>query len=530
MKKRILSILLCAAMSATLMVGCGGKKEEAPAPSEPAKQEETATEPEESSEGITMAVAATVTTLNPLLETMAEGSVELAPYADELYFAGNGETRYYLADKCEVAEDGVTYTLTLKDGLKWHDGEAITADDVVFTMDCVSNTDNGTGFTNVAFMGEEAVKYEKVDDLTVKFTTPKVSASYFELLGRLLLIPAHAFDGNTDIVSADANLTDIGSGPYKVSAFNNGESILYEAFEDYYQGTPAVPAVAFKVIGDPSAQEVAFQNGEINFLVASSDAAAVNYQNMDGVTLYQIPEGRVKYLAWNKYCSTWENRDAVKAVFYALNQDEIIQGAYGEVMGTPANTVFSKQNMFYDASMEGYKQNLDEAKKLAEASGLAGKTITLYYNTDRTYMEQTALVIQQQLKAIDVTVDVQGIDANGFFGVVFTDQDDYELYLNEYGTSGDPDSVIAGMFDGTWGINVDTSQEILDMFVKARETVDQDERAAIYKELQAKAKEQFLTYPIAYPNYCFAVPSNLAGADAVTTTPVFEDYSKLAFK
>ena len=127
-----------------------------------------------------------------------------------------------------------------------------------------------------------------------------------------------------------------------------------------------------------------------------------------------------------------ENRDAVKAVFMALNQEEIVKGAYGDSMATTANSVFSNRNLFYDDSIEGYTQDLDEAKKLAESSGLAGKTITLHYNSDRSYMEATALLIQEQLKAIDVTVNIEPIDANGFFDVVFTDQSDYELYLNEY--------------------------------------------------------------------------------------------------
>ena len=194
-------------------------------------------------------------------------------------------------------------------------------------------------------------------------------------------------------------------------------------------------------------------------------------EETDGVTLHKLAEGRVKYLAWNKYCPTWENRDAVKAVFMALNQEEIVKGAYGDSMGTTANSVFSNRNLFYDKDVKGYEQNLDEAKKLAQSSGLAGKTITLHYNTDRSYMEATALLIQEQLKAIDVNVDIQGIDANGFFDVVFTDKDDYELYLNEYAAIGDPGEVVAGMFDGTWGNNIDTPQEILDLFEQGRKNL-----------------------------------------------------------
>ncbi len=540
MKKKLIGIILCLGMAASLLAGCGGSAGNTEEPSQSTEQESTE-EPEEGEEGavegiegeesgpLVIPVSATVTNLNPLLESMAEGAMQLSPFADELYYVDQDETRYYLAESCEVSEDGLTYTLKLKDNLKWHDGEDITADDVIFTADCNANTDNGTGYTNTVFIGEEAVKYEKVDDLTVNFTIPQPSASYFEVLGKLQLIPAHAFEGNTDIASAEANLTDIGSGPYQLSEFRDGEALVLEKFPDYYGDEPQIGSVIFQVISDPSAQEVAFKNGEINFLPVASDATAEQFKNEEGAELHQLGEGRVKYLAWNKYCPTWEDRDAVKAVFAALDQKEIVEGAYGASMGIPANTIFSNQNLFYDDSITGYEQDLDTAKELAEKSGLAGKTIKLHYNTDRSYMEETALLIQQQLKAIDVTVELEGIDANGFFDVVFTDQADYELYLNEFAAIGDPDSVVAGMFDGTWGINVDTSEEILDLFKKGREITDMEERAKIYTELQQKAVDEYLVYPIAYPNYCFVTSDSLEGAEYYTTTPVFEDYTKLSF-
>lgn len=546
MKKKLIGMMLCAAMAASLLAGCGSSgssgsdtagqtedsagQEDKEDAQEQTKDTDDAGDEESGSDSLVIPVSATVTNLNPLLESMAEGAMQLSPYADELYYVDQEETRYYLAESCEVSEDGLTYTLKLKDNLKWHDGEAITADDVIFTADCNVNTDNGAGYTNTVFIGEEQVKYEKVDDLTVNFTIPQPSASYMAVLGHLQLIPAHAFDGNTDIASAEANLTDIGSGPYQLSEFRDGEALVLEKFEDYYGDAPQIDSVVFQVISDPSAQEVAFKNGEINFLPAASDATAEEFKSAKGAELHQLGEGRVKYLAWNKFCDTWKDKDAVKAVFAALNQEEIVSGAYGASMGILANTIFSNQNLFYDDSIKGYEQDVDAAKELAEKSGLAGKTIKLHYNTDRTYMEETALMIQQQLKEIDVNVELEGIDANGFFDVVFTDQADYELYLNEYAAIGDPDSVVAGMYDGTWGINVDTSQEILDLFQKGRETTDMDERGAIYKELQQKAVDEYLVYPIAYPNYCFVTSDSLQGAEHYTTTPVFEDYTKLSFK
>ena len=518
MKKKILSVLLCLAMAATMLVGCGG--DDTTNNDGGSKTEATQ---------LIMPVSATVTSLNRLLESYAEGWFQLAGYADELYYADVNETRYYLAESCNISEDGLTYTVKLRDNLKWHDGEAITADDIIFTMACVADTNNGASFTNVAYVGEDAVTVAKVDELTATFTLVSPSASYFELLGDLVLIPEHAFDGNTDIVSAEANLTDIGSGPYKLVEFKDGESVVFEKFEDYYGDEPQIDTIVYKVVGDASSQEIAFQGKEINYLSISTDAAAKAYAAEEGVSVYTLPEGKVKYLAWNKFCSTWENTDAVKAVFLALNQQEIVDGAYG-TMGEPANTLFGNQNLYYDSTIEGYTQDLETAKQLAQDTGLAGKTITLYYNKERTYQEQTALIIQQQLKEIDVNVDVQGVDSTRFFEIVFSEQADYELYLNECGATGDPDSVIKGMYNGTWGCNVATSEKILNLFNQGSVTPKAEDRQEIYSQLQQAAVDEYLVYPIAYPNLCFAVTSNLKGVDVLTTTPVFEDYTKLYFE
>ena len=529
MKKKFLSMLLCITMATTMLVGCGGSDSTKDNSNVQSTTDSSSEQNTAKATQLVMPVSSTVTSLNRLLESYAEGWFQLASYTDELFYAAPDETRYYLAESCEISDDGLVYTVKLRDNLKWHDGEAITADDVVFTMACVADTNNGASFTNVAYVGEDAVVVEKVDELTVTFTLKAPSASYFELLGDLVLIPEHAFGGNTEIVSAEANLTDIGSGPYKVVEFNDGESLILEKFENYYGDEPQIDTIVYKVIGDASSQEIAFQNGEINYVSLSTAAAAAAYEGKDGVSVYTVPEGKVKYLAWNKFCATWENPDMVKAIFLALNQEEIIAGAYG-IMGQPANTILGNQNLYQDSSIKGYTQDLETAKALAESSGIAGKTITLYYNQERTYQKETALIIQQQLKAINVTVDVQGVDSTRFFEIIFSEQDDYELFLNEYGATGDPDSVVKGMYNGTWGCNVDTSDEMLALFNEGSVTADPVARQEIYSQLQQLAVDQYLVYPVAYPNLCFAVTSNLKGVDVLTTTPLFEDYTKLYFE
>ena len=544
MRKKTLSALLCTVAAMAVLTGCGGdKKETAAAPAEgnttaavteAAKTEAETTAAVQTEAGgeknLVMPSASCVANLNPLLEGYKEAAM-LNPIYDPLYVIDVNETRYYLADSYEVSEDGMQITVKLKEGLKWHDGEAITADDMIFTMDVCSDTNNGAGGTNIVILNDQPVKYEKVDDLTVKVTLPMASASYADLLGSLTLIPEHVFEGNPSVVSAgEANMKGIGSGPYKVTEFKQDEYLLLEKYEDYYMGAPSIDKVTFRIISDLSAQEVALMNGEVNFMELANAPAVAKYEADPNFTVVKYPEGRVNYLAVNKFCETVQDPKVVEAVFAALNRDEIIAGAYGDGMAESANSIFSNVNTFYDPSVEGYTQDVEKAKQLVKETGLDSKTLTLYFNSERVYMKESAQIIQQQLKNVGINLEVIPLESAGFFEKVFGTDGDYEFYLNGYGAVGDPDQVVAGMYDGTWGVNLAVSDEVSQLWNDARTVYTPEERAAIYKQIQIQTRDELTCYPIAYPNYVFVTTSNIKGADTIKRTPVFEDYTKLTME
>ncbi|CDC50541.1 aBC transporter substrate-binding protein family 5 [Clostridium sp. CAG:58] len=544
MRKKTLSALLCTVAAMAVLTGCGGdKKETAAAPAEgnttaavteAAKTEAETTAAAQTEAGgeknLVMPSASCVANLNPLLEGYKEAAM-LNPIYDPLYVIDVNETRYYLADSYEVSEDGMQITVKLKEDLKWHDGEAITADDMIFTMDVCSDTNNGAGGTNIVILNDQPVKYEKVDDLTVKVTLPMASASYADLLGGLTLIPEHVFEGNPSVVSAgEANMKGIGSGPYKVTEFKQDEYLLLEKYEDYYMGAPSIDKVTFRIISDLSAQEVALMNGEVNFMELANAPAVAKYEADPNFTVVKYPEGRVNYLAVNKFCETVQDPKVVEAVFAALNRDEIIAGAYGDGMAESANSIFSNVNTFYDPSVEGYTQDVEKAKQLVKETGLDSKTLTLYFNSERVYMKESAQIIQQQLKNVGINLEVIPLESAGFFEKVFGTDGDYEFYLNGYGAVGDPDQVVAGMYDGTWGVNLAVSDEVSQLWKDARTVYTPEERAAIYKQIQIQTRDELTCYPIAYPNYVFVTTSNIKGADTIKRTPVFEDYTKLTME
>lgn len=254
------------------------------------------------------------------------------------------------------------------------------------------------------------------------------------------------------------------------------------------------------------------------------------YEADPNFTVVKYPEGRVNYLAVNKFCETVQDPKVVEAVFAALNRDEIIAGAYGDGMAESANSIFSNVNTFYDSSVEGYTQDVEKAKQLVKETGLDGKTLTLYFNSERVYMKESAQIIQQQLKNVGINLEVIPLESAGFFEKVFGTDGDYEFYLNGYGAVGDPDQVVAGMYDGTWGVNLAVSDEVAQLWKDARTVYTPEERAAIYKQIQIQTRDELTCYPIAYPNYVFVTTSNIKGADTIKRTPVFEDYTKLTME
>lgn len=540
MRKRLINLIVGVAMVAASITACGGSKTAettaaAAAQTEAAKETEKAAETtaataEKAPTNLIIPSASCVANLNPLLESYKEGAIMLNPIYDPLYVIDVNETRYYLAESYNVSEDGKEITVKLRDGLKWHDGEPITADDMIYTMDVCADTNNGASNTNAVIINDEKVAYEKVDDLTVKITLPVASVSYPDLLGSLELIPKHVFEGNTSIVGLEANMSGIGSGSYKVAEFKQDQYLLLEKNEDYYLGAPSIDTVTFKIISDLSAQEVALMNGEVNFMELASAPAVEKYAADSNYTVVKYPEGRVNFMGVNKFCPTFEDPRVVQAIFAAMNREEIIAGAYGTGMAEPANTCFSNVNTFYDSTIEGYTQDIEKAKELVKEAGLEGKTMTLYFNSERAYMKESAQIIQQQLKNVGINLDVIPLESSGFFEKVFGTDSDYELYLNGYAAVGDPDKVVSGMYNGTWGVNLGISDELADLWKESRTVFDEAERKELCKKIQEMTRDEYTCYPIAYPNYVFVTTSNVKGADAIKRTPIFEDYTKLTIE
>lgn len=227
--------------------------------------------------------------------------------------------------------EGTVITVKLKDGLKWHDGEPITADDIIFSFTVASTTHQQ--------IDGEPVTFEKVDDLTAKITMPKANAAFPIKIGAVTLMPAHCFEGITDTETyrqSEMHQVGIGSGPYKVKEWNKGESIVLERFDDYYMGKAPFDTLVFKILPDEDAREVAFQNGELSFKLINDELQYERYSNDENYDTYVFDEGRVTFISFNKNSEITSDIRARQAITYALNQEELVSAVSSPRMSLPA--------------------------------------------------------------------------------------------------------------------------------------------------------------------------------------------------
>lgn len=540
MKKRVISVMLVAAMAVTMLVGCGGNSESG------SGDGGTSEEAQGETGGGTFVLPINTNSIASLTPYDVYGSDDLliasAPCFDPLYVVTKDETRWYLAESIEpTTEDGCHYEMKLRDGLTWHDGEKITADDVVYTVNVLLDKANTSDSSESVTYNGKTLSAEAVDELTVAITLQEPFSAFESEFGRIQIFPEHVFGGKTTIKDDIENLNkSIGSGSFKLKEYNEGDSIVYERYDDYYRGKASLDQVVIKLMPDQSAQEAALQNGEISMMRVTNQTKLEKYSNDENYTVYNIPEARLNYLTFNYQSPLMKDKDARKAICLALNVDDIVTGAYGsEELAIPAKNFCSPQNLYFNDEMEGYKQDIEEAKKLAEKSGLTKQPLHYIYFTARPNMKETAQIVQEQLKEIGVEVELEGLDGGEFFPHLFAawltgetvEDTSWDLATNGMDQlNSDPATKMTSWRGELVQNGFYVSPETNELWDKASQALTEEDREKYYKELQVQMNEDYSLYPMANTNYVIVARKEFKGLDDILRVPIFEDYLKITME
>ena len=340
----------------------------------------------------------------------------------------DGSLDYRLAKSVDISEDGTTYTLTLRDDIFWSDGEKITTDDIVFTLDTLTVPEVAPSTATAYKVDGEFCTYEKQSDTVIVFKVGRASNLFKKALGALYILPAHCFEGvpATEVLTCEQNANIATSGAFVVDSFNVGEKLVCLKNPNYYRTAAHIDGFEVRCVSDASTQEIAFRNKELSIFTISNAETLANYKDNDEYQVVSYPDGRITFMEINPNSEAMSTMEARQAVIYALDLDALVYGTYGdEALCRTATSILSTVSMFYNPEITNYKQDLDKAAQLIEQTGLKDKTIKIIYNSARVGQEELATMIKSQLDAAGLNAQIDSMETAAYFKSYFYATDSY---------------------------------------------------------------------------------------------------------
>jgi peptide/nickel transport system substrate-binding protein len=347
--------------------------------------------------------------------------------------------------------DSTTLELKLRRGVKWHDGSEFTADDVVFSVNRITNVPNNP---NSYAFGVEGIKEVKViDPYTVQFKYSNLDSIY-EFRNRMIFIVSKkAAEGATtaDFVSGKAC---IGTGPYKFAEYRQGERLVLVRFDDYWGEKPYFDKVTFRIIPDDAARVAALLAGDVDMIDFPPPTQVKQLENK-GMKVWKTVSDRVIYLvpdvsggptphAIDKKTgkvlekNPFNDQRVRQAISMAIDREAICDKVMEE-LAVPANQLVQEGGVGFIPGLETLKYDPEKAKKLLADAGYAdGFGLTIHGPNDR--FPNDAKVVQtiaQMLSRIGLKMQVETMPSNLYYKKVNPPNDSYSLHLYGWGNKGD---------------------------------------------------------------------------------------------
>lgn len=452
---------------------------------------------------------------------------------DPLYDVEKGEIVYNgLAKSMEHTEDFLTYTLKLRDDVKWHDGKDVTAEDMIFTMDSILDEKQNAKGKSALTMDDKAIEYNKVDDYTIEFKLPQVNMSFVQNLAGIKPIPKHIFEGAENIAESPANSEPIGNGSFKFKEHKTGELYQVEKNKDYYGDKALLDGIAYRVIPDANASLVALENGEISAYYIKSNEVD-KFKNNDNLELVTFSEGMVNNLFFRVSNEKVNDKKVRQAISYAIDKDKIINGVYqGTEYATPAYSPFAQETQFYTEEVEQFKYNPEKAKELLKEAGVENLKLRMMYNSGSPAQEKECLLIQEMLKEVGIEIELLPMERGTFIEKLLNpDNMDFEIATNGYVMGDNPDEY-GVMFSTGNAENFSgySNPKVDELFKNAKTEKDEAKRGEMYKEIQQIIVEDAVQYPTAYVKSIVAVNKEFKNLEEAKPAPIhmFDNFNKIS--
>ncbi len=315
------------------------------------------------------------TAVNPAL--YEHGEINLLIFAGLTAHDGDNNVVPGLAESWSYDEDAQTWTFRLRDGLTFHDGEPLTSEDVKFTVEAIQDPENGSEIQS-DYRDIEAITCP--DERTVKFRLKQYNAAFLDYM-TIGILPKHLLDGK-DLTTDEFNQHPVGAGPYKLTEWDEGQSITLERFEGYYAGEANIETVIFRIIPDSASRLLQLESGDIDMAQLTPQDAETLKAKSDAYNVYEMETADYRALAYNFGRGIFKKYPELSNILsYGIDREAILRSVLlgqGEAAYSPI-----QKNAYNDDSIERFEYNPAEVASRLEADGWS-KNSDGWYEKDGT--------------------------------------------------------------------------------------------------------------------------------------------------
>ena len=523
--KKMLAIFLSAALFVTAFAGCGKKK----------------------ADGITVQIGPNPETLDPALNNAVDGGNMLITLFETLLIIDqDNKVQPGQAEKYEVSPDGLTWTFTMRDGLKWSDGTELNAKDFEYTFKRIADTNVAAPYAETVIgmiegykdaidsKNPEKLNVKASDDgktLTIKLAYP---CSYFDKIvafGTMSPVQKATVEKNGDSWATKPE-TYVCNGPYTITEWTPSEKIVCKKNENYKGGWDSSKIVndklTFLLLEDSSASYTAYTGGTAQLIkdVPTEEIPTLKKDKKDEFNVDPILG--TYYLSMNLNKAPFNNKNVRKALSLAIDRDyvanTVMQGTYTPAynyVGTGVDDVETGKFLENSKAANGgktyisedYKANLEEAKKaLAEAGYPEGKGFpTITYSTNDTgYHKALAEYLQKVYKDLGITMNIDIVDWSSF--TPKRRAGEYEMARNGWVMDYNDASNMIELFTSTNGNNDGKyNNPAFDKAMNDSKVADKTAHFAALHEAEKIVSEDYGFIPVAYYNDFWLQSTSLKG-------------------
>lgn len=410
------------------------------------------------------------------------------------------EIKEGLAESYEVSEDGLVWTFKLRQGVKFHNGEECTADDVAYSFKLAQES----SFTSSKVKWIE--KIEKLDEYTIQFT---LSAPYQDM--KYVFAYPNICIVNEKAISEDPDLGyKIGTGPYCIDEWVLGDHTTLVRFEDYFGEKPLTKNWEFRLITEDSSRVIALENGEIDICIQPPTIQNSYIEENEDLELLNVVGNKLNYLALNLTKDQNKNQAVREAIAYCVDRDSIIAAAV-EGLGTSANTIISPKTPFYNPDQTVRQYDPDKALQILKDAGVDPGSLSFTIICNGSVRETVATVIQSSLNSIGMHVEVQNLEASALKSQLNEKLHDAVVYNWAPSPGEGTDITFQSLFYSGSGSNrtIMADPEVDGMIDAAAVELDPAARQQIYYDLQSYIVDYAAFIPLYYETITMGVTKNL---------------------